>query len=408
MNEATGQFGAGGSAPDNQGQEKVNPMSPNFMDSAGGPEQSPPPIMPSNPPMGGLPASPPPPPPAPPQMGASPSPVMGGPSPVSPPPPPKEVDIRTMASDQESLVSSGGLGTTATTVKPPTPLDQPVKKIDSAGAPAKSASGNKKALLIGLGIIIFLGAAAAVANFWVLPIFLNGTDVVEPEAVAPEEVVELPQPTPTIQSFVHKSFLKGPTDVEVELMASEVSLVAIKEALTSIAAEAIASEDTLTEFSVTTGDEGRPVIAEDFIRALLPDVTPEISIEEDFTGFLYNDGENVWPGYVFSFRADAEDKDLLKGILSEDIEASSALSNLFLDDPGAAFSDIFKDGSKEGELTSARYLAYENGGSINYGWKGDKFVISTSYTGFKAVSNMIGDSEAPEAPEVPAVEEATP
>ena len=399
MNDSTNQFGIGGSAPGAQDQSKMNPMSPTFMDSAGGLQPPPPPATPSNPPMGGSPmVSSPPPPPPPPSPSSPPGAYgipPGGTAPV-PPPPPKEVDIRTMASDQESFKVSGGLDPIPITITP-AGAGMEVKKVDSAGVPKKKPSGNKKALLIGLGIIVFLGAAAAVANWFVLPLFLNNTgmDIEDgSQVVVPGEPEVTPDITPTIPTFIHASFFSGSTDAEAEVVVSEISSAGIKGSMAPVAASALASGNTLTEFYITTGDIGQPVTSEELFGAMLPDLILATPLEDDFTGFLYSDGANVWSGYIFALDRMAEDKDLIKEILGKDLETSGSLGNLFLNDPGVSSATAFSDGSAVGELTGIRYLPYTTeGASLNYGWKEDRLVISTSYDGLKAIASIVGDSE---------------
>ncbi|MDD5710995.1 MAG: hypothetical protein PHV43_02770 [Candidatus Colwellbacteria bacterium] len=310
-----------------------------------------------------------------------------------------------MAGDQEAFKIGGGLEPTPLTITP-AGIDAGVKKIDSAGAPKRKASGNKKALLIGLGIIVFLGAAAVVANFFVLPFFLNDTENIVGEnaqVVTPEEEV-VPDVSPTIPVFVHASFLSGPADAQMEVVVNEMSLVSIRGNLTSAAAGALVAGNTLTEFNIVTGDMGQPATSEEFFGAMLPDLILATPLEDDFTGFLYSDGTKVWSGYIFAVDQTAEDKDLIKQILGEDLEASGALGNLFLNDPGAPSAAAFSNGSVLGELAGVRYLPYTaDGASLNYGWKGDRLVISTSYAGLKAVANLVGgsgiaDTEAEETP----------
>jgi len=297
-----------------------------------------------------------------------------------------------MASDQESFKVSGGLEPTPITITP-TGASSDVKKVDSAGIIKKKPSGNKRALLIGLGIIVFLGAAAAVAYYFVLPLFLNNNAEVIDEnsqVVTPEE----PDITPTIPTFIHSSLFSGSTDAEVEVAVSEISLAGIRAGVAPLAASALTSGNTLTEFYVTTGNVGQPVTSEEFFGVMLPDLILATPLEDDFTGFLYNDGANVWSGYVFALDRMAGDKDLIKNILSEDLEASGSLGNLFLDDPGAPSAAVFSDGSAVGELTDGRYLSYTaDGASLNYGWKEDRLVISTSYAGLKAVASIVSDPE---------------
>ncbi|MCR4260869.1 MAG: hypothetical protein NUV96_00785, partial [Candidatus Colwellbacteria bacterium] len=241
---------------------RVSPISPDFM-NAGTPVMPPIPPMPNNPPTGETPGAfvPPPIPPTP-----SATPVMN--SPVSPPPP-KQVDIRTMASDQSSFRASGGVGVTPQTVKP---IGKVFKKVDSAGKPVMG--GKKKALFMGLGIIVFLVAAAAVANFFVLPIFFPDVELSEaPPVIIEEPIVEAPIITPTVPSFTHVSYFAEPVDVSVEANVNILALSEIKASLNQLAStEANGEAEMVTEFRVTQGPSGSPVTTNEFLSAMLSDV----------------------------------------------------------------------------------------------------------------------------------------
>ena len=358
---------------------RVNPISPDFM-NAGTPVMPPIPPMPNNPPMGEIPSAfvPPPIPPSP-----SATPVMN--SPVSPPPP-KQVDIRTMASDQSSFKASGGMGVTPQTVKP---IGKVFKKVDSAGKPAMGSK--KKALFIGLGIVVFLAAAAAVANFFVLPIFFPDVELNEaPPAIIEEPIVEAPIVTPTVPLFTHASYFTEPVDVSTTASVGILSLPDVKTALNQIAAgEANGEAETITEFQVTQGPSGSPVTTNEFLAVMLPDVQFTTLMEEDFTGFMYDAGTEVFVGYIFALDAETQDLTTSKTLFEDTLEASTQIANLFLLDPGTPSTEGFKIGTTVGGVVP-HWLAYSNANtSIDYGWKGPFVVISTSFEGFKEVAPKV-------------------
>lgn len=408
--------------------DKVNPMSPNFMNkpqdqnsaetpSGPMPQANPtpppppaPPSPPSNPPAGGTPQSPTPPsppstptPPPPPPKPPTPPPAPSSPASSSgasvPPPPPKEVDIRTMSSDSNSLKQSGGTGPTPQSVKPIGKSGGP-KKLDSVGqsTPKASGGGRKRALLIGLGIIVFLAAAAAVANYFVLPIFLSDSELeIQDTPPVVEEESEPEVVIPTVPSFVHESYFQDPVDASVEVNLSGVTQPGIDSALNQTTQTAAAQEpEALTEFYFTQGLVGDPVTSDEFLAAALPDVAFPSDLEEDFTGFLYTDADGAhWSGYVFALGAEA-DMEADKELFQDSIESSNALTNLFLSDPGTPSEEGFKDGITTYQQETARWIQFsEEGYALNYGWKGRFVVVSTSFNGFKAALSALGDVDTP-------------
>ncbi len=361
--------------------DRVNPMSPNFMGTSANQVTQPAPPIPNNPPMGEIPGAfvvP----PVPPSFSIDSTPV----SPV-PPPPPKQVDIRTMASDQSSLRASGGMGVTAQTVRP---MDKAPKKVDFAG---RLAGGDKKkALLMGLGIVVFLGAAAAVANFFVLPIFFSDEELLnEPPIVTTDDIIE-EETVPTVPAFTHMSYFKEPVDVSVEVNVNTLSLDSLNIALDQTAANKADGEaETITEFRVTQGLTGSPVTTGEFLVVLFPDVQFTVPMEEDFTGFMYDTGTEVRAGYIFSLNSEIVDMEAAKAFFKDTFESSTSLSNLFLNSPGTPVPG-FKDGSTTAEGIKTRWLSFSNPNtSIDYGWKGSFVIISTSFDGFKKISPKVLD-----------------
>lgn len=356
--------------------ERVSPASPTFMNTA--PSMPQPTPIPSNPPIGETTGTfvPPPMPPAPTVTPMTSTPVT--------PPPPKQVDIRTMASDESSFRASGGVNVVPQTMKP---VSKATKSVDSIGV--TPGGDKKKALFIGLGIVVFLGAAAAVAIYFVLPMFLPDVEPNEVPIVTPEPQVNVPEVTPTIPStptFTHASYFANPVDETAEVNVSSLSLVNLNAALDQAAvSKADGDAGKTTEFEVTQGLLGSPVTTNEFLSVLLPDVQFVVPMEEDFTGFMYDTGTEVRAGYIFALDSETTDVAAAKTSFRDTFESSTSLGNLFLNDPGTPSAGGFKDGAAVSGA-STRWLSYSNPNtSIDYGWKGSFVVISTSFDGFKAV-----------------------
>ncbi len=294
-----------------------------------------------------------------------------------------------MASDQESLRASGGASTAPQTVKP-MPMGKNQRKVDSAGK-AAGGGGKKKALLIGLGIVVFLAAAAAVANYFVLPIFLSDTEIVAPPPV--DETPEDLGVTPTIPTFVHTSYFEdavagGNLEVNVNTVNADELRAALQ---TPAANRASAAPGTITEFYVTQGLTGAPIEGQEIIEALLPDVQFLVNFHEDFTGFIYTDAEGAHPGYIFAVDTDSAALAQTKASFNDAFESSNSLGNLFLVDPGTKAEAGFKDGAAIAGGGTSRWITFSGEGmSLDYGWKGPFVIISTSFDGFKAAAARLG------------------
>ncbi|MDZ4231570.1 MAG: hypothetical protein U1C52_02145 [Patescibacteria group bacterium] len=309
-----------------------------------------------------------------------------------------------MASDQESLKNSGGLGMAPQAVKPL--MGKAPRKIDSAGRPVVGGD-KKKALLIGLGIVVFLAAAAAVANYFVLPIFLSDTELAEPPAA---QEIEDTTVTPTVPIFVHTSYFEGAAEGgSVEVNVNSVSEANIAAALEQTAANRVLQEaGAITEFYITEGLTGSPVQGADILAALLPDVQFTVDIDEGFTGFMYSYGTEAHPGYIFALDGTAE----MEASFRDTLESSNELGNFFLVDPGTQTEVGFKDGAAIASGGKSRWITFSGEGmSLDYGIKGPFVVISTSFDGFKAaiakLGTVIPGAEAETEAEVPTDDTAT-
>lgn len=98
------------------------------------------------------------------------------------------------------------------------------------------------------------------------------------------------------------------------------------------------------------------------------------------SGFVYVDANgNRWLGFVAKLTATSSLVDE-KASFGQIFESNTNLKNFFSTDPGT--EGAWKDGEA---ATSNRYVLFsKNGYGIDYGWKGNTLVISSSYDGYKA------------------------
>ncbi|MCR4261152.1 MAG: hypothetical protein NUV96_02385, partial [Candidatus Colwellbacteria bacterium] len=144
--------------------------------------------------------------------------------------------------------------------------------------------------------------------------------------------------------------------------------------------------EMVTEFRVTQGPSGSPVTTNEFLSAMLSDVQFTVPMEEDFTGFMYDAGAEVFTGYIFALDSATLDIAAAKTLFEDTFEASTQIANLFLLDPGTPSTEGFKTGTAVVGVVP-HWLAYSNANtSIDYGWKGPFVIISTSFDGFKEVA----------------------
>ncbi len=373
--------------PDNQGPNNINQagnIPPKQQDA------SKPPIAQPN--VQQTPPSPPSPPPSMPQQSQPGQPLAGA---SVPPPPKKQIDVRTMASDAQSLKSSGGFGAEPKTFTPNDfgkgPAYQPKKDIPKI----KGQTNPKKHILfIGIGVVVVLVAAAAVAYFFILPIFSQKTPVVPPPPVPTEEkavteqaattTTEQATTTEAVQSFVHQTFFKGAPEFVKQVPLSKLSVGDLSSALES-AIDSSSTKDSITEVAFTVDE--KPLSAQELLSTVLPPESINSIFTEDFTAYAYYDGSNVWPGYVFLLN-DGEDKAAAEKTVAEWIEKNTNLENLYINAPGARDKDGFRDGSVGAIAT--RYLPFaEKGASLNYGWLNNYLIIGTSFNGFQSGVNLL-------------------
>ncbi len=348
--------------------------------------------------------------PIPPQPGTgggmpSPLPPVGGPSvptpppqpvgPTVPPPPPAEIGVRTMASDLQSMQSSGGAGPAPKTFKPEDFSSEPVFKPSSMGVKSgASASAVKvvppnharKSLLITLGILVFLALIGAVIYFYVLPIFTAKT------TPTPAPVVQAPTPTPTpVPAPVptgltqHQTFFTAPASPSASV-SLDLSLVSVQAAIAAVSSDT-QPVGTFKEINFAVG--GKPWTAQDFLGFVLPSLTKDFvsnTFEQDFTSYVYYDKNGAWPGYVFKLKSGV-DATAAKATADPVIEASPAV--FFQTSPGAQSKTAFSDGALP-DGKAVRFVTFsKKGAALEYSWFGSYLTVSTSYQGLiEAVKHL--------------------
>lgn len=332
------------------------------------------------------------------------SPVGGPPTPPPqpvgpsvPPPPPPEVGIRTMASDMQSMQSSGGVGATPRTFKPEDFSSEPVFRPSGAGpksvSPGAAPSAGvkvvppnhaRKALIITLVIVVLLAVVGAAAYFYILPMFVSKP------AATPAPVVQTPAPTPTpapipVGLTQHQSFFTSPASL-LASVSLDLSLVTVQGAVASASSDTQPA-GTFKEISFTVG--GKPWTAQEFLGFALPSLTKDFlssAFEQDFTTFVYYNKNGAWPGYIFKLKPGA-DAVVANTTLNPAIEVSPAV--FFQTSPGAALKAVFSDGAlPDGKVVRFATFA-KKGAALEYSWFGNYLTVSTSYQGLiEAVKHL--------------------
>lgn len=331
--------------------------------------------LPDNTPPSGPPTPPPTSPPSPPAGPAGP-----------PPPPPPQIDIRTMASDAQSLRTSGGLGAEPKTFSPADLSKEPVfgpEIVSPVAAGAAKAGGAGKKLAITLGVIAVLALAAGVGYFFVWPLFSGEeaqpiTEIIPPPLLPTEPAA----PALTHQSF----FTNSPAGGSKEASLASLTLSQLSSALKAASGEAT-STGIIKEVILTS--EGKSLSSVQALELVLPGGGLEAYVESDVTVYAYYANGKSYPGYIFKLKSDADTKAAEAAAVK--IESSANLAALYPESPGAS-----KGGWKSGSVSgvSTRYQAYSSAGaSLNYGWVsagGESYlVISTSFDGFKKALDLL-------------------
>ncbi|HUQ16543.1 MAG TPA: HD domain-containing phosphohydrolase, partial [Candidatus Saccharimonadales bacterium] len=105
------------------------------------------------------------------------------------------------------------------------------------------------------------------------------------------------------------------------------------------------------------------VISNQFIGSIIPSMSGNIQITDDYSLFAYKDKDGVWPGVIFELNEGAAFSGASMQV------ATDFPKNLFAADPGAAKGTAFKDGAKPSiAFDFVKYLQYSApGASFNIG-----------------------------------------
>ncbi len=314
--------------------------------------------------------------------------------PLPPTPPPPEITLRTMKSDLEQL-KAGATPKPVLPPKPPIAAGVPVQKdlgtapplglkaeLSKPSLPAPK-KGISKLIIIG-GVVIFGIAIALLGYFVIFPMLFPAETL--PTTTLP--TTPTPPPTsglPTLPELPaakpHQSLLKTPADLQAPLLVS--SSAGLPQALLSEANNLPTNTGVIKE--VLLSDAAGQIS----FSSALPVFLPEFSssqlanfFEDDFTAVIYYDANGAWPILIGQLKAGA-DLNLAKTTMAQ-LENSSGLASLFLSSPGTPSAAGFKNG--QAASLSTRYLTFSKpGAALNYGWLGNKLIISASYNGLKKI-----------------------
>lgn len=313
-------------------------------------------------------------------------------SPIPSSPSGPEYEIRTMASDKETIKASGGAETAPRSFIPASPSGEPVFN-PALGAEAKK-SASKKAIVIAIVSIVVIGIGA-LAFFFIKPL-LTAPVVTPPPLpsaiITEEEVAPLSPELPSVAESVtaHSSFFTVAADIVEPKLVEEVSLDSLKAAFVA-PEDAVPADASLREIVLSSPSGLLPF--SEFISVLLPDMNAEgmkAIFENDFTLFTYRSKLSDLPGFIAKVKPEAVPEVLAS--VSSAVESSPNLKNLYLSDPGKI--SAFKSGTINGD--PVKYASFASAGlAFDYGWfknaeEANYLVVSSSFEGMKEAIKRAG------------------
>ncbi len=338
-----------------------------------------------------------------------------------PTPPPSKVSVRTMQSDIKSMQESGGQNPQPymtelnqefkkETAAPeeisfqPAELESnipgyvgPEEPIFQAGAPIsplppkqkpaqaeKNAQPRKKtSKILIISVILILAAITAGVGYYFINKNKTATPTPTPPVVPPVTTTPTPTPTP-VPAPQYVSLLKTPSTLQEEKIVSTLILDNIKNVL--VAAASTTPANNLKEVILRNPDQSLIAFSK-FIPILLPEIKSEdiaAIFQENFTAMVFVDQNGVWPGYIAQLNSSST-LIAAQATIKQNLESSANLTNIFLKDASSTVA-VFKDGKAGNPSINTRYLIFpKTGAAINYGWVGDKLVISASYAGLSEI-----------------------
>ncbi len=204
----------------------------------------------------------------------------------------------------------------------------------------------------------------------------------EPENVEEGEEETEGEGTSEIPANSHQTLFASPADSTVEKVVSTVNLENVKNAL-----RLSSTEVPLFREVVLTDEDENIIQANELLNVFGSEVFSEVKdkFQADPTVYTYTDGSGTWMGLILQIKSsvDLEDTKTKVSTIENNV---ATVKNFFLSEVGAETS--WKDGGV-GDVTS-RYLSLGDGNaSFNYGWSGNKLIISTSYQSFKEAVNKM-------------------
>ena len=330
--------------------------------------------------------------------------AFGEPSAV-PPPKVAQYEVRTLASDVESLKASGGLETTAQTFIPtgttgiagatgalgisgtgtfnPTAVAPGEEVFNPATVAPVKKKNSKKAIFIILGIIIL--ATIGITGFmFIRPLLI--TPVVTPEIIPPAPIVE---EAPITTAPARTSFFITPANFSATWTIVSTELAEIRNALRSPEEEEV-QDGAITEIIIK--QDSNDIVFHNFLTAMLPNKNPAgitASFEDNFTLFVHRSGTNDLPGFIAKGRPEITPETMSS--LSTALEASPNLKNFYAVNPGVM--SAFRAGSIAGN--PIRYASFAAGFTFNYGWFKDDtginyLVVASSHRGMTRAIELAG------------------
>lgn len=324
------------------------------------------------------------------------------------------VDVRTMSSDMQSINTGSPApkpyvpqaAPENMAVIPPTPNasvpDQSfqIPQADTTfGSPMPEVPTKKSGKGIFTAVIVFIAVVglAALGYFVIYPIFFanQAAPVVEnTNPVTEQPVLPAPEPTPTPEPApipeatstptpapAHISVLTTPADGQIEATAITTGATLAGLNLGSSASP------SLTEmiYKNSAGEVIKPAEILNVMTGL--NISENSALSSAFnelsgTGFVYADANGRWLGFAAQLNSSA-DLASVSATFNQVFESVSNYGSLFAGAPGAA--KTWKASQVAG-ATNHRFLTFANSGfAIDYGWVGNKLVISTSFDGFKEI-----------------------
>lgn len=301
------------------------------------------------------------------------------------PPSPKDVMIRTMKSDRESMALRGGDRPEYEKVefydKVPKEKPGPVP-----GQPLPPEHSNWWTFGWIMGGAVILGALV----YFIYPFIAVKPSPEEPILPPIEDGGGLPEVPPylVVPKFFHQSFFKEAADetlsstFSVALVKDEVSL-SYNEKILEILKGASKNTKMIEVFLEKEGDRGQHLGLVEFTKVAEAEFLDleflADNFNPDFTFFIFKDGVDFWPGLIAKPKSGKSLALLQSEVLK--LESSGNLVNLFLKFPGQG-QEKFQDILILGEPT--RKLEFpDGGGEFIYGWFHGFLVISTSEAGLK-------------------------